>query len=69
MIIPEINATDRTISRRPGLFYYIWLPSSAVKLYNRNNGLCDNMKLYEMRNVLQGQLILRFTPVVMVSPL
>lgn len=67
MIIPDINATSRRILRRPGLFYFHWLPSSAVELYNRDDGLCNDVNLYAMKNYVQGQMIIRYTPLIMVG--
>ena len=68
MIIPDINAARRKIILRRGLFYNDYLPSNTVELYNISDGLCDDMKLYAMKNYVQDYMIVRYTPLVMVSP-
>lgn len=63
--IPDIDATNGRILQRPNLFYYHWQkPSSAVEF----NTTCADLEVYTvMKSATQADLILSFTPSVMVG--
>lgn len=64
--IPDIDVINGRILQRSNLFYYQWKrPNSTIEL--QTTGSCDNLKLYvTMKNATRGELILSFTPSLMV---